>query len=151
MGVNVGTISGNLANLNKNVQLSVLDKSDNKASKYNYNSITKENGLKYLYNYNKVGNYEVSVTYDNKLIKQKVNIKVIYQKVSLKSSKLYYDLGNKIEVLMFTQNNTRINNLHDYPFYKFYLYTEQGKAITNYVHNLIAQCKMTYGSSSYEY
>jgi len=52
---------------------------------------------------------------------------------------------------MFTQNNTRINNLHDYPFYKFYLYTEQGKAITNYVHNLITQCKMTYGSSSYEY
>ena len=48
---------------------------------------------------------------------------------------------------MFTQNNTQINNLRDYPFYKFYLFTEQGKAITNYDHNLTAQCKMTYGSS----
>ena len=71
---------------------------------------------------------------------------LLIKKVDLKTSKLYYNLGDQSDVLMLTTTQTNINNLKTYPFYKFFLYTAEGERITLYDKSLEATCVMTFGS-----
>ena len=146
LGVNVGIVEGRL--LTEKEKVKVYTNKD-KDIEYDYNSITSENNIKYLYTYKAIGNYKVRVTYDGQQIKDKVDVTVSYQKIDLKSSKLYYDLYNGKETLMETSQTTNINNKEDYLFYKLYLYTADGAKITNYDHDIPVTCRMTYGDSTW--
>ena len=140
-GVNLGIIEGKL--LQEKDKLKVITHKD-KDLYYEHNSITSENKLKYLYIYKEIGNYKVSVTYDGQQIKNKVDITVSYQKIDLKTSQLYYDVGDGNENLMLTSVQTNINNLEVCPIYKLYLYTEAGERITLYDKKISSSCIMTY-------
>ena len=147
LGVNVGTVTGKLSTVKSKVK---VDSYGAKNLSYAYVDITNDNNIKYTYTYQVIGKYEVHVYYDGKEIKKGVPITVSYQVVDLESSKLFYDLGDSLETLMLTSEDTYINNLEDYPFYKFYLYTSAGEQITHYDHNLEATCKMTYNDLSWD-
>ena len=147
LGVNVGTKEGRLL-IEKEKLRVIRDK--NKEVDYTYIGITSDNKLKYTYTYKEIGDYKVYVNYDQKQIKDKVDVTVSYQTIDLKSSKLYYDLYDGKENLMKTSENTNINNKEEYLFYKLYLYTAEGTKITNYDHNLPVTCKMTYGDIEWE-
>ena len=140
-GVNLGIIEGKL--LEEKDKLKVVTYKD-KDLEYNYNSITSDNNIKYLYLYREIGNYQVSVAYDGKLIGEKVDVTVSYQKIDLKTSQLYYDVGDGKENLMLTSVQTNINNLEVCPIYKLYLYTEAGERITLYDKKISSSCVMTY-------
>ena len=142
LGVNVGIVKGNLEKEEKNVVVNISN-----GKTYAFNSITNDNKLKYLYQYTKVGNYDVSVKYSGKQLKEKKAVTVSYEKVDLNKSKLYYDLGDHIETLMLTTKKTVFNNKVEYPFYKFYLYDKNGKNVTHYDHSTKVTCKMSYGST----
>ena len=140
-GVNLGGVSGQLEKEKDN--LKVVTHKD-KDIEYNYNSVTKDNNIKYLYTYKAIGTYEVSVTYDGKQIGEKKTVTVSYQKIDLKSSKLYYDIGDGVENYMTTTEQTNINNLEVCPFYKLYLYTANGEKITLYDKKISSSCVMTF-------
>ena len=146
LGVNVGTKEGRLL-IEKDKVRAITNK--DKDVDYDYNSITSDNNIKYTFTYRTIGDYQVFVTYDGNQIKEKVPITVSYQKIDLKTSKLYYDLYDGKENLMLTTEVTNINNKEDYLFYKLYLYTAEGNKITNYDHELNMTCKMTYGESEW--
>ena len=117
---------------------------------YNYNSNTNDFKLKYNYIYKEIGKYKVSVTYDKKQIGEKKDVTVSYQTVDLKTSKLYYDIGDNKENLMLTTVQTNIDNLKYTPFYKFYLYTADGEKITLFDKSKKVTCFMTIGDNSWE-
>ena len=146
LGVNLGTLEGKL-NTEKGLVTVITNKG--KDYSYNYNSITSTNIL-YTYIYEEIGDYKVSVSYNGIEIGYKKDINVAYQKVDLKTSKLYYKIGDQNDVLMFTTTQTNINNLRSYPFYKFFLYTAEGERITLYDKSLEATCVMTFGSDQWE-
>ena len=147
LGVNVGTKEGRLL-IEKEKLRVIRDK--NKEVDYTFISITSDNKLKYTYTYKEIGTYKVYVTYEEKQIKDQVDVTVSYQTIDLKSSKLYYDLYDGKENLMKTTENTNINNKEEYLFYKLYLYTAEGTKITNYDHNLPVTCKMTFADLEWE-
>ena len=146
LGVNLGTLEGKLDS-EKSLVTVITNKGQDYS--YNYNSITTTNII-YTYTYGEIGDYKVSVYYNGLEIGAKKDINVAYQKVDLKTSKLYYNLGDQSDVLMLTTTQTNINNLKTYPFYKFFLYTEEGERITLYDKSLEATCVMTYGSDQWE-
>ena len=147
LGVNLGTLDGKLDKEKNNIKV----KTQNRAiiSNYNYDS-TSSNNIVYSLTYTAVGNYEVSVEYDNKSIGEKKNINIAYQKVDLKNSKLYYNLDNTNDVLMSLSTQTNINNLLTYPFYKFILYTDEGKRITTYDKSIEVTCIMYHSTNQWE-
>ncbi len=147
LGVNVGTVTGKLSTVKSKVK---VDSYGAKNVSYAYIDITNQNNITYTYPYQVLGKYEVHVYYDGKEIKKGVPITVSYQEVDLQSSKLFYDNGDSLETLMLTSEDTYINNLKDYPFYKFYLYTSSKEKITHYDHSLEATCKMTYKDLSWD-
>ena len=139
-GVNLGTIEGKLTE--EKGKLSVIANKD-KDIPYDYNSITDDNNIKFIYSYKAIGNYKVSVSYDGKQIDEKVDVSVSYQTIDLKNSQLYYDIGDGKENLMLTSVQTNINNLEVCPFYKLYLYTSKGERITLYDKTISSSCVMT--------
>ena len=143
LGVEVGTVKGKLDKEQGNVKVITTKKSVEK--KYAYNSI-KTNSLEYKYNYTEIGDYKVTVKYNNVIIKPEKSIKVAYQEIDLTKSKLYYDIGDKAEVLMLTTENTNIKNKEEYPSFKFYLYDSDGGIITTYDKSKTVTCKMTINS-----
>ena len=116
-GVNLGTISGKL--LEEKEFLEVITHKD-KDLTYGFDSITSNNNIKFLHPYKSIGTYEVSVYYDKKQIGESKTISVAYQTIDLKSSKLFYDIGDGVENEMSTTVQTNINNLEVCPFYKLY-------------------------------
>ena len=143
LGVNLGTLNGNLDSIKGNIQVNVINNTYN--TLYSYNSLNSEH-LKYIYTYESIGNYKVSVFYNNQIIGQPKDINVAYQKVDLQKSKLYYNINNTNDILMTTSIQTNINSLTDYPFFKFLLYTSSGERIKIYDESKDISCKMTYGS-----
>jgi len=139
LGVNLGTLEGKL-NTEKD-KIRVITNKEQDYS-YNFNSLTSTE-IKYTYTYEQIGDYQVSVTYNGKEIGDKKKIKVAYQKADLKNCKLYYNIDNKDDVLMLTTTQTNMNNIENYPFYKFFLYTAEGTKITLYDKSLEATCVMT--------
>ena len=148
LGVNIGTIEGKLLEEVQNLKVVATD-SGNKEYNYKYNSITDDANIKYLNEFNIVDKYLVSVSYNGAQIGDKVEITVSYDVISLKDSKLYYDLFNGKEILMLTSEQTNINNKDNYVFYKFYLYNAQGKNISEYDKGIETSCKMTFGDSEW--
>ena len=63
---------------------------------------------------------------------------------------MFYNLDGNTDNLMLTAKQTNIDNKVEYPFYKFYLYTAEGKLITLYDHSLEATCVMTFGDIKWE-
>ena len=149
LGVNIGTIEGQL--LKEKDKISVVANNAEKNSLYNYISITSNNNLKYIYEYQSIGKYNVSVSYDGKQLQQKVEITVSYQKIDLKESKLYYDLFDGKENLMLSSERTNINNQKEYLFYKLYLYTSEGDNVTVYDRKIKITCNMTHSESEIEW
>ena len=148
-GVNIGVVEGQL--LKEKEKIKVNADNYGKNSLYNYNSITNNNLLKYTNKYQLVGKYNVSVTYDNQQIGEKIEITVSYQKIDLKNSKLYYDLYNGKDNLMLTSEPTNIDNKKEYLYYKLFLYTHEGELITIYDKSVKVTCKMTYSKSDDEW
>ncbi|MBO6243192.1 MAG: hypothetical protein J6O41_01300 [Clostridia bacterium] len=146
LGVNLGTLETKL-NTEKSLVKVITNKGKNYS--YNYNSITSTNII-YTYTYQEIGDYKVSVYYNGLEIGPKKDINVAYEKVDLRNSKLFYNLGDQNDVLMLTTTQTNIKNLMTYPFYKFFLYTIEGKKIKFYDKSLEATCVMTYGSEQWE-
>ena len=145
LGVNLGTIEGKLKN-----ELSKVKTITNNGTDYLYkqNSISSDN-IGYTFKYEAIGNYKVSVAYDGKLIGKKKDIDIVYQRVDLLKSKLYYKLENQDEeIQMSISTDTNIDNLLTYPSYKFILYTAEGERITLYDKNLESTCFMTYGGGN---
>ena len=148
LGVNIGTVEGRL--LKEKDSVKVVTTKD-KDILYSYNSNTNDFSLKYNYQYKEIGKYNVSVSYKGKEIKPYVvEVSVSYEKVNLKTSKLFYDKGDGKENLMSTTVQTNINNLEYTPFYKFYLYTADGKKITLFDRSKKVTCFMTYEGESWE-
>ena len=139
-GVNLGVIEGKL--LEEKDKLSVVTNKD-KDLPYDYDSITDDNNLKFKYSYKAIGTYKVSVSYNGEQIGEKEDVSVSYQKIDLKNSQLFYDIGNGKENLMLTTVQTNLNNLEVCPFYKLYLYTEKGERITLYDKTISSSCIMT--------
>jgi len=146
LGVNLGTLEGNLES--KKNKVKVIANKDQDYN-YNYNSIGSDNII-YTYTFEAIGDYKVSVTYDGETIGEKKDINVAYQEVELKNSKMFYNLDGNTDNLMLTAKQTNIDNKVEYPFYKFYLYTAEGKLITLYDHSLEATCIMTLGDTKWE-
>jgi len=147
LGVVIGTQEGRL---NKEQgKVSVVTNKD-KDLAYTYNSNTNDFKLKYNYIYKEIGKYKVSVTYDKKQIGEKKDVTVSYQTVDLKTSKLYYDIGDNKENLMLTTVQTNIDNKKYTPFYKFYLYTADGEKIVLFDKSKKVTCFMTFGDNSWE-
>ena len=144
-GVNLGTISGKL--LEEKDKLKVITHKD-KDLTYDFDSITSDNNIKFLHSYKSIGEFEVSVYYDEKQIRERKTINVAYQTIDLKSSKLFYDIGDGVENEMSTNVQTNINNLEVCPFYKLYLYTATGDRITLYDKKIESSCIMTYNDAN---
>ncbi|MBR3661269.1 MAG: hypothetical protein IKN63_05170, partial [Bacilli bacterium] len=145
LGVNLGTLEGSLNKEKNNIKVianRVIDYS------YTLNSFGSDYII-YQYTFEEIGDYKVKVTYNGQIIGEEKTINIAYQKVDLKSGKLYYNIGND-DILMLTTTQTNINNLESYPFYKFYLYTSEGQKITLYDKSLEAKCVMTYGDEKWE-
>ena len=147
LGVYLGSLENNLDN--EKDKVSVKTKKGNDIASYTYNSFTSEY-IKYTYTYQNIGNYEVSVTYNNQNMQEKKDIEVAYQKVDLKTSKLYYNIDNVNDNLMSLTAQTNINNILYYPFYKFFLYTSDGEKITLYDKSVKTTCVMTYSTYTWE-
>jgi len=128
-GVNVGTVAGRL--LKEKDLVKVVTNKD-KDILYDFNTVTTDNKLQYNHEYKATGTYQVSATYDGKQIRDKKEVHVNYQKIDLKNSKLYYDIGDGKENPMSTSVQTNIDNKKVCPTYKLYLYTEKGEKITLY-------------------
>ena len=146
LGVNLGTLDGNLDSKKENIQVQTIK--DSKNALYSYNSIN-SNNIQYTYIYESIGNYKVSVFYNSQIIGKQKDINVAYQTVDLQKSKLYYNIDNTNDILMSTSIQTNINCLKDYPFYKFLLYTSNGERITLYDKSKDISCKMTYGNEEW--
>ena len=149
LGVNVGIVEGRL--LKEKEKIEVVADNYGKNSLYNYYSVTNDYRLKYTFKYQLVGKYNVSVTYDNKQIKDKKEVSVSYQQIDLQKSMLYYNLYNGKDNLMLTTEQTNIDNKKEYLFYKLFLYTPQGELITIYDKSIKVTCKMTYSKSEDEW
>ena len=141
-GVNVGTVSGRLEKEKEKVK--VVANSEKDLYSYSYSSITNEINLKYTYIYEETGKYQITISYDNQQIKEKVEIIVSYQTIDIKTSKLYYDIGDGKENLMITTAQTNINNLEVCPYYKFYFYTSKGEKVTLYDNKLKMESFLTF-------
>ena len=83
----------------------------------------------------------IQVSFNHK----KIEVTVSYQEISTEKSKLFYDIGNKNEILMSTTSQANINNKEVKPIYKFYLYTDKEEKITLYDHSVTVTCHMTFG------
>ena len=114
---------------------------ESKEYQYTFSKIEDIN-LKYVYPYAIIGKYEVTVTYDGKQIGKKSDVTVTYQTVDTKTSKLFYEKGDSQEIFMTPNNEIDIDNLHYTPFYKFYLYTEEGEKITEFDKSAKVTCIM---------
>ena len=145
-GVNLGTEN---KRLDKERSSIIVTAKKTKDFPYAYNSVT-STFAKYTYAFQDIGTYKISVKYKGKTIGQEKNIAINYQTVDLKTSKLYYNINNKNDILMSTTTQTNINSLKDYPYYKFYFYTSDGKLITLYDKSATMSCVMTYGSYSWK-
>ena len=143
--VNVATETGRLVKEEKSTQVTTTESKEKK-----YTSEVQKETIKYTYSYTIIGKFEVVVTYDGKQIKEKSDVTVSYQTVDSKTSKLYYDKGDKKETFMSTETETNIDNLHYTPFYKFYLYTSSGERITVYDKSVKVTCVMTMVSNEDE-
>ena len=108
LGVLIGTQAGRLDK--EKDKVSVVTNKD-KDLLYVYNSNTNDFKLKYNYDYKEIGKYKVSVTYDKKQIGEKKDVTVSYQKVDLKTSKLFYDIGDNKENFMQTKQISKIKNI----------------------------------------
>ena len=137
LGVNLGKLDGKLNSEKGKIQVRI----ENENKLYIFHSINSEY-IKYTYNYEAIGDYKVSVYYNGKSIGEDKNIKVDYQKVDLKASKLYYNVDNKNDNLMLASIQTNINNLKEYPFYKLLFYTSNGERITLYDKTKSITCYM---------
>ena len=128
-GVNVGTEPGRLENER---QFVTVVTNNGKNLPYDFNTITDDNKLKYLYSYQEVGKYKVSVDYDKKQIGDKKDVIVKYPEIDLKNSKLYINKGDNKDTLMSPDVQTNVNNKEVCPTYKFFFYTKDGEKITIY-------------------
>ena len=127
-GVNVGIVEGRLLQEKDKVQVLT---NNGKDLSYNFNAVTDDNQIKYLYQYLLIGEYEVRVTYDGVQIEERKKVTVSYQTIDLKNSKLYYIIEND-PILMQPRTQTNINNLKYCPFYNLHLYTPEGERIYLY-------------------
>ena len=114
---------------------------------YEFDSITDHKTIKYKYTYGTVGNYDVSVLYNNKnILPVKTPIKVIYPEISLDKSKLFINKNNNDkEILMDINSPTTVNNTVEYPFFRLELYTKDGEKIVNYDKSTNFTCVMRSG------
>ena len=138
--VNVGTQEGRLEKEIKNTNVVTKQTTETK-----YESKITKTTITYTYTYSEIGKYELSVTYNNQQIEKKTEVTVSYQEISTEKSKLFYDIGNKNEILMSTTSQANINNKEVKPIYKFYLYTDKEEKITLYDHSVTVTCHMTFG------
>ena len=145
-GVNLGTENGRLNKEKGSVTVIAKKAKDISLA---VNSLA-SNYIKYTYTFPEVGTYKISVKYNGKLIGKEKNVLISYQTVDIKKSKLYYNIDNKNDNLMQTSTPTNINSLKNYPFYKLYFYTSDGKLITLYDKSATMSCVMTYGSISWK-
>ena len=107
LGVNLGTLDGNLDSKKENIQVQTIK--DSKNALYSYNSIN-SNNIQYTYIYESIGNYKVSVFYNSQIIGKQKDINVAYQTVDLQKSKLYYNIDNTNDILMSTSIQTNIKS-----------------------------------------
>ena len=149
-GFNVGETDGRLSKEKDNV---VVQTKGSTTVKYEFDSVTNSNTLKYKYTYTSVGTYEISVTYNSKTIKPDVTtVTVTYQEISGDKSKLYINKqdASNTETVMTTTTSTTVNNTIEYPFYKYVLYTEKGEKITTYDKTIEATSTMKFGDNTWK-
>ena len=141
-GVNVGTEEGRLDQEKEFV--TVITNKD-KDIPYVYDTVTNDLRLQYVYPYQEIGKYVVSVAYDGIQIGDKKDVIVTYPESDMKNNKLYINQGDNKETLMSPTVATNINNKEVCPTYNYYFYTKDGEKITLFDKSMETKATLIYG------